>query len=169
MGVLDAEGAELRDAEDEAGDDEAPGAAGAEDLDEEVGSDAWGEGVSSMRFAGGMEGRKLTAQKSAAKTAHGQDGDMHLLPLDEEGLVHRVVIALPERIDIVANVASRWIRSVMSLKMIAGEKAYLMVIKPMPARIPMMQNSCQKSTLRSRRQPRISIRWERSRLTLLWT
>jgi hypothetical protein len=40
--VLDVDGAELGDAEDEAGDDQAPGAVGVQGLDEEVGSDAWG-------------------------------------------------------------------------------------------------------------------------------
>jgi hypothetical protein len=30
---------------------------------------------------------------------------VHLLPLDEKSLVDRVVVALPERIDIVADVA----------------------------------------------------------------
>jgi hypothetical protein len=30
---------------------------------------------------------------------------VHLLPLDEEGLVDRVVVALPERVGVVADVA----------------------------------------------------------------
>jgi hypothetical protein len=38
----DADGAELSDAEDDAGEHEAPGAVGVQDLDEEVGADAWG-------------------------------------------------------------------------------------------------------------------------------
>jgi hypothetical protein len=42
VGVLDVDGADLGDAEDEAGDDQAPGAVGVEGLDEEVGADAWG-------------------------------------------------------------------------------------------------------------------------------
>jgi hypothetical protein len=40
--VGDADGAELGDAEDDAGKDKAPGAVGVQDLDEEVGADAWG-------------------------------------------------------------------------------------------------------------------------------
>ena len=108
----------------------------------------------------------LTAQQSTAETAQRQNRDVHLLPLDKEGLVDRTIVALPERIDIVPDVAIL----VSKVPVFEREKeTYLMVINPMPARMPMMQNSCQKSTLRSRRQPRISIRWERSRLTLLWT
>ena len=42
VGVFDAEGAELGNAEDKAGNDEAPDTAGLQDLDQEVGSDAWG-------------------------------------------------------------------------------------------------------------------------------
>ena len=40
--VRDADGAELGDAEDDAGEDEAPRAVGVQDFDEEVGADAWG-------------------------------------------------------------------------------------------------------------------------------
>jgi hypothetical protein len=38
----DADGAKLSNAEDDASEDEAPGAVGVQDFDEEVGADAWG-------------------------------------------------------------------------------------------------------------------------------
>jgi hypothetical protein len=100
--VRDADGAELGDAEDDAGEDEAPGAVGVQDLDEEVGADAWGLLVMKL---GGLVVGGLTTQQPAAEAGNRQDRDVHLLAIDEVGLIYRIIVELPDRLDVLANVA----------------------------------------------------------------
>jgi hypothetical protein len=47
----------------------------------------------------------LTAEQSSEKTANRQNGNVHLLPLDKESLIYRTIVAIPESIDVMANVA----------------------------------------------------------------
>jgi len=49
----------------------------------------------------------LTAEQTAAEAPDREDRDMHLLARNKESLVDAVVKALPERIDIMANIAAR--------------------------------------------------------------
>lgn len=93
---------------------------------------------------------------------------MHLLAVDEECLVDRIVVELPERFHVLADVTMLWSAGDADMMMVA-RGTHLMVINPMPAKMPMIEKSCQKSRLRIRRQPRMSTRWERSKSTLFWT
>lgn len=52
-----------------------------------------------------MLANELTAEQSACETANRQNGDVHLLPADQELLVNGIVPVLPEGMSVVPNVA----------------------------------------------------------------
>lgn len=165
MGVGDVDGAKLGDREDGAGEDQAPGSVGVHHLHEEIGTDAFGWlawkwvemfTVQSM----------LTTQQPTTEARNGQDRDVQLLPVDEEGFIDRAVVELPESLDVLTDVAAAVSGSPRCDFECRIKATYLIVIKPMPARMPKMDQRSQKSGLRSKRHPRISIRWDRSKSTL---
>lgn len=90
---------------------------------------------------------------------------MHLLSLDEEFICHGLVVVLPESLGVVANIAEGKQVSVIfiqghvdDIECMRKGTAYLIVMRPMPAKMPIMMKSCQKSRVRSRVKPRMSKR-----------
>ncbi len=81
---------------------------------------------------------------------------MHLLALDKEFLGDGIVITLPQSIGVMSDVAGGDVLAIASPS--KQGVAYLMVINPIPASMPIIKNSCQNSRHLSSCQPRISIR-----------
>lgn len=97
---------------------------------------------------------------------------MDLLISDQKGFVDSRVVVLPQGIGVVSNIAgvSVWEREERRRRRRRRErKTYLMLIRPIPARMPIIAKNCQNSTLRRSVQPRMSIRWDRSISTLFCT
>lgn len=87
MGVLDAGAANLCGAENARRDEDAPEAAHVELFDQEVGANA--------------------TEEAPAEAAEGEDGDVHYLPLLDEGGSCAVVVVAPEGLCVVADVACK--------------------------------------------------------------
>ena len=140
----------MGDEEDDAGDEEAPYAAGMEAFDEEVGADSWMVSWDVGKARGGNvpeRRRPMKLQTERMETCICWRWTRKDSPTLGLKCFQRALASLPMLLGDVSG----------EVEMKEGD-TYLMVIRPTPARMVMMEKSCQKSKLPRSFRPRISTR-----------